>query len=520
MLYPSIVNEGKVIFPESYSKSSGKIMVLEVDVIKLARLALGNRISKAILKRLTSKCPHGYRSRLEHILELLVSEEGGKKAFSLSCIFDYYLFKVLLGISIKLLRVSKDEFQIALKDPAVRRGIGVVFKSLVIYGVTTPQRLYTPFVIVWNFTNACNLRCKHCYQSASTSLPNELSYEEKLKVLKELDEIEVPLIALSGGEPAIHPHFIDIIREGARRGIYMAVATNGIPFSRMEFAERAVRAGLRYAEVSIDSVDPLKHDEFRGVKGAWELAIQGIRNLVKLGISVGIATTLTKLNYKEIRDMVKLGEELGVTRVVFFNFIPTGRGKDIAKLDLTPEEREEALKQIYYESTRSSIEVVATAPQLARVSWQLSSGIGVTPTHFTVPKSKSLKNLAEFVGGCGAGRIYAAIQPDGKVTPCVFMPIVIGDLRKESFSDVWRSNEVLKKLRDKDLLKPPCGECPYKYICGGCRARAYAYFSDYLAPDPGCLRAALVSPALREVYEGKEEEIAIPSKVSIKLRSC
>jgi len=378
-------------------------MVLEVDIIKLARLALGNRISRALLKRLTNKCSHGYESKLKHILELLASEDTTKGISILGCILDYYLFKVLLEISIKLLGINKDEFKKALKDPAIRRGIEVVFRSLVIYGVTTPQKLYTPFVIVWNFTNACNLKCKHCYQSASTPLPTELSYEEKMRILRELDEMGIPLIALSGGEPAIHPHFIDVIREGAKRGIYMAVATNGIPFSNMEFAERAVKAGLRYAEVSIDSIDPLKHDEFRGVKGAWDLAIQGIRNLVKLGISVGIATTLTKLNYKEIRDIVKLGEELGVTRVVFFNFIPTGRGKDIMKLDLTPEEREEALRQIYYESTRSSIEVVATAPQLARVSWQLSSGTGVTPTHFTVPKSKSLKNLAEFVGGCGAG---------------------------------------------------------------------------------------------------------------------
>ncbi len=484
-------------------------MVLEVDVIKLARLALGNSISRALLKKLSEPCPHGYRSKLQHILELYASDEA-PKITTFTCILEYYLFKVLLDISMRLLRVSKEEFNFAIKDPAVRRGIEVVFRSIVMYGVTTPQRLVSPFVIVWNFTNACNLRCKHCYQAASRPLPNELRIHEKLRILEEIDEVGVPLLALSGGEPTIHPDFMRIIEEGAKRGLYMAVATNGIAFSRMDFAERVVKAGLRYAEISIDFADPDKHDEFRGVKGCWDMAIKGVKNLVKLGISVGIATTVTKLNYKEIRKIVRLGEELGVTRVVFFNFIPTGRGRDIVKLDLTPEEREEVLKEIYQEATRSSIEVVATAPQLARVSWQMSSGANVSPTHFTIPKSKSLKSLAEFIGGCGAGRIYAAIQPDGKVTPCVFMPIVVGDLRKERFTDIWRNSKVMNDLRDKNLLKPPCGTCPYRYICGGCRARAYAYFDDYLAPDPGCLRATIVDPQIRKVFE--EDKIQLYAK--------
>ena len=311
--------------------------------------------------------------------------------------------------------------------------------------------------------------------------------------------MEIPLIAFSGGEPTIHPDFIPMVREATRRGIYVAVATNGLAFASESFTDKALKAGLKYVEVSLDSTDPKVHDEFRGVKGAWELAVKGIKNVVKHGgASTGIAMTLTKLNKDQIGDMVRLGEELGVTRVIFFNFIPTGRGKENVDLDLTPEEREEALKWIYRESRRSSVQVVSTAPPLARVSWQMSQGEDVLPTHFTVPRSQTLRSLAEFIGGCGAGRIYAAIQPDGRVTPCVFMPIVVGDLRKQTFKDVWENSDVMLKLRDKDLIKPPCGECPYRYICGGCRARAYSYHGDYLAPDPGCLRGLMVSRGVRE----------------------
>ncbi|MEM1676345.1 MAG: SPASM domain-containing protein, partial [Nitrososphaerota archaeon] len=208
--------------------------------------------------------------------------------------------------------------------------------------------------------------------------------------------------------------------------------------------------------------------------------------------SVGIAMTVTKLNFKEVEEMVKLGEELNVKRVVFFNFIPTGRGKEITELDLSPREREEFLQKIYELSCKSRIQVASTSPQLARVSWQMSSGMQCIPTHFTPPKSQSLKALAEFIGGCGAGRIYAAIQPDGKISPCVFLPIIIGDLRKENFQEIWNNSIVLRKLRNRDLLEKPCGECPYRYVCGGCRARAYGYFGNYLAPDPGCLRGQMI----------------------------
>ncbi len=354
----------------------------------------------------------------------------------------------------------------------------------------------------------CNLRCIHCYQRADRALPDELSLTEKMKLVDELDKLGVAAVALSGGEPTIHPHFLKIIHELSSRGIYTAVATNGMRFADKDFTLKTIKAGINYVEVSIDSVDPDLHDKFRGVKGCWDLAIKGIKNLVEHDISVGIATTVTKINYKEIHDMVKLAEELGVNRVVFFNFIPVGRGRDIINLDLSPEEREEVLRLIYYEAKRSRVQVVSTAPQLARVAYQLSGGKNVTATHFVAPSDISLKALAEFIGGCGAGRIYMAIQPNGYVTPCVFMPIIVGSIREESLEKIWLHSTVMRDLRNRELLKLPCGECPYKYVCGGCRARAYAYFNDYLQYDPGCLRAKLViSERTKQGYDS----ITIPS---------
>ncbi|MCS7126462.1 MAG: radical SAM protein [Aigarchaeota archaeon] len=467
-------------------------MPLDVDLLSLARNLLNNPFTRSILRKLAEEDLHGYRSKLDHALTLIAGESS-KIGISLECIINYKLFKALLTIAFKRMKIDEDEFRMVLRDPSFRRGLEIVFRSLMIYGVTLPQRLCTPFLIVWNFTNACNLKCKHCYQNASTPLPNELSLEEKLDVLNQLDEIGVPLIALSGGEPTIHPDFLKIVEEGSKKGIFMAVATNGIRFSCEDFAEKALRAGLKYVEVSLDSVDPEIHDEIRGVKGAWERTIKGIRNLVRMNASVGIAMTVNRLNFKEVEEMVKLGEELNVKRVIFFNFIPTGRGKEIAQLDLTPHQREELLRKVYEMASKSRIQIASTAPQLARVSWQMSGGEECIPTHFTPSRNYSLRVLAEFIGGCGAGRIYAAIQPDGKVTPCVFLPLIIGDLRDSKFQDLWNHSPLLRTLRNKNLLKYPCGGCSYKYICGGCRARAYGYFNDYLAGDPGCLRGLHIS---------------------------
>ncbi len=397
------------------------------------------------------------------------------------------LLDAVIDAGIRMLGGDVNEVRKALRDPALRRGVATVLKGLGIYGVTVPQKMPAPFLIVWNFTNMCNLRCRHCYQRADKPLPDELSLREKLRVVDELDRAGVAMVALSGGEPTIHPDFLTIIHELSRRGIYTGVATNGWRFADIDFLAKAVKAGLNYVEVSVDSAKPHRHDWFRGVNGAWERAVKALENAVKLGVNHAMAVTVTKMNVDEVEDILDLAESIGVKRVVFFNFIPVGRGEEIVNLDLDPLEREEFLRTIYREMKRRKLEIVSTAPQYGRVAIQLSGGEDVAPTHFCVASDPVTKAVAEFVGGCGAGRIYAAIQPNGDVSPCVFMPIVVGNLRRRSFIDIWNNTPLFHKLRNRELLWGFCGKCPYKYVCGGCRARAYAYFNDVTAPDPGCI---------------------------------
>jgi radical SAM protein with 4Fe4S-binding SPASM domain len=123
--------------------------------------------------------------------------------------------------------------------------------------------------------------------------------------------------------------------------------------------------------------------------------------------------------------------------------------------------------------------------------------------------------IAEFIGGCGAGRIYAAILPEGTVTPCVFLPIPVGNIREKPFAEIWSKNPLLNALRNKDNLKGFCRKCPYRNVCGGCRARAYGYFGDPLEVDPGCIYNYSAWRRLKESTIREREDAAHTIKPKI-----
>ncbi|RLE84968.1 MAG: radical SAM/SPASM domain-containing protein [Thermoprotei archaeon] len=460
-------------------------MPSDLNIYKFIGVTFGSKISRALLSVLLRKT-HDRRTRLYHALTAFA---GLERPSGLGCWIDYLVLRTLIDVSSRVMR-SKSElegFRKYLARPSVRRALVSVIRGIVRYGVTTPQMLDAPFLVVWNFTNMCNLRCKHCYQRADKPLPDELTLEEKLELVRQLDEAVVAAIAFSGGEPLIHPHFLKVASEVSRRGIYVAVATNGTAITE-SMASKMRKAGVEYVEVSLDAANPSLHDKFRGVKGAWRAAVNGIENAVRAGFLTAIAMTVTKYNLGEVTKVIDLAEELGVDRVVFFNFIPVGRGEEMAKLDISPEEREELLKYLYEETKRRRVLLVSTAPQYSRVSLQLSGYSYVSPTHFALERSDGLVYLANYIGGCGAGRIYCAVQPNGDVTPCVFMPgLVVGNVREKKFKEIWDRSRVMLELRDRERLKPNCVDCKFKYVCGGCRARAYAYTGDVLGPDPGCI---------------------------------
>ena len=461
--------------------------------IQMLKSFLDRKPVRAILSLMTHACPKDRKSFLETALELIsgVREE----ACFLCTHVATPLVRWALSTSCRHLNTDLKKLKETLKLSYWRRGIVSVLKGIAKFGVRRPFTPGAPILVVWNFTWACNLRCKHCYAKAGPRpRPNELSTSETLRTVHMLADAGVTIIALSGGEPLMRKDAYKVLELARDYGIYTAIATNGTLITR-EVAKRLKELDLLYVEISVDGARPETHDEFRGIPGAFEMAMRGVRNCVEAGIWTQVAMTITRDNVAELPAVIELCERLGVQGLTCFNFVPTGRGVAITDRDLSPEEREEVLRYMIREVLKGrELQIVSTAPQYARVALQVEEAMRtgrelVVPMHFWNPRfSREVASITEFIGGCGAGRFYCALDPDGTITPCVFMPVKVGSVRElGDFEEFWDTCPVFWDLRDRDKLKPHCGECEYRFVCGGCRARAYGYFGDYLAPDPGCI---------------------------------
>ena len=471
-----------------------------IPTLETLKFAMNNPFSQCVLRYGSKFCKECSESRLEHALEIF---SGTSHPFK-NCKTYSFLVKMLIKSGGRIFGVNEEsQFREYFMDPTVRRGLTSVLRGIAKYGITKPQLLDAPFLVVWNFTNACNLNCKHCYQSAGERASDELTTEERLRAVEEMEKSGVVAIAFSGGEPLMSRDFFEVATKAKERGMYVALATNGTLITE-KIAKKLKDVGVDYVEISLDSSNPERHDAFRGIPGSFDRTLRGIRNCIDEGIFTCVATTVTKVNLYEIPEIIDLAEKLGAKRFMAFNFVPAGRAEDAVDLDLTPEQREDLLRYLFMQNGTRKIQILSTAPQFARVSLELSGGKIVAPTHMYIGQAYwGLKTLAEFIGGCGAGRLYCALQPNGDVSPCVFMPgVMVGNVRKTPFMDIFHQSEVMEKLRDRSLLKGNCGTCQYRYVCGGCRARAFGYFRELSAPDPGCVR--------NNEHNSKAERKAVP----------
>ncbi len=446
--------------------------------------------TRKMLKLSLKKCGACDRTILETALDNYVGKTDEKCKCS-------GFYSRIIGFWIDFLRrslaISREKVEKLLADPYARRAIITLVRSFSHFGIKKPLSIYAPFLVVWDFTHKCNLSCKHCYSNSGATHETELTTEEALGVVDQLVDAGVIALAFSGGEPLSRKDFFEVASYAAKRGLYVSVATNGTLLTK-ENVWKLKQAKINYVEVSIDGATANTHDSFRGVPSAFSKAVAGLKNCAEVDLCVCIATTATKSNIDEMPEILDLAEEIGAERFTYFNFIPTGRGKEHYDQDLSPEEREKLMLYLLDRMSKGyKVTILTTAPQLARVALQCQ-GPGDTATmsmaHMqTVKVSKKAVPLADFIGGCGAGRLYCSLSPQGDVHPCVFLPINVGNLKKEKFVDIWLNSKLFNALRNRDNLKGPCGKCHYKYICGGCRARANAYRRDIMASDVGCILA-------------------------------
>lgn len=321
-------------------------------------------------------------------------------------------------------------------------------------------------IIAWEVTAACNLACMYCRASASASPDEaELSTEEAEGFIDQVAPLR-PMLIFSGGEPLLRPDIFGLADYARSRGIRVSLATNGTLLTP-EAVERIKRAGIMRVSISLDGPSPEVHDASRG-PGSFDLAAQGIGNL-RGEVDFQINMTITKDNLDEVSATMDLAEEFGAVAFHLFFLVPTGRGREEDLV--TPEEQDAILRRVAEEGRRRKIEVKVTcAPQYGRVVREV----------LTEAERKEIVGSA-----CLAGTAFVFVSRTGDVSPCGYLPIVAGNVREESFPEIWENSPVFLDLRRRELLGR-CGRCSYRRVCGGCRARAYAATGDYLESDPLC----------------------------------
>jgi radical SAM protein with 4Fe4S-binding SPASM domain len=315
-------------------------------------------------------------------------------------------------------------------------------------------------IVAWETTSACNLRCSYCRARAKAEPDlDELSTKEALDLIDEVAPLK-PLLILSGGEPLLRPDIFLLARYAVSKGLRVSLATNGTLLTP-EIVDMIASSGVSRISISLDGVTPEEHDAARG-QGCYLQVMKGIENLCGR-VDFQINFTVTKRNARCILPIFDLADSLGAKALHFFFLVPTGRG---AEGDLiSPEMQEELLRQIDLERSKRTIEVQVTcAPQFARIARPGSGRRG---------------------GGCLAGTSFAFISRRGDVYPCGYLPALAGNVREQSFREIWENSVVFKALRERKL-KGKCGECSYRTACGGCRARAFAKNGDYLESDSMC----------------------------------
>ncbi len=234
------------------------------------------------------------------------------------------------------------------------------------------KKEYKPRLIFWEVTKGCNLRCIHCRATATELMsPRDLPTSNALNIISQIADFGNPILVLSGGEPLYRQDIFQLAEYATSRGLRAALATNGTLVTK-DIAEKIKNSGIKRVSISLDGVDATTHDTFRGIPGAFDAAIYGMRNLQELGVSVQINTTIARHNAHQLPDVLNLARRLGADALHTFLLVPVGCGVDIAAEQMVPpDEYERMLNWFYDQSLTGDIELKATcAPHYFRVQRQ------------------------------------------------------------------------------------------------------------------------------------------------------
>ena len=352
----------------------------------------------------------------------------------------------------------------------------------------------TPFIVIWEVTQACALACRHCRAEAiDVRDPAELTLREGKALIDQIAAMGTRVFVLTGGDPLQREDLESLIAHAKERGLRVGAipaATNRLTKQRVL---RLKSAGLDQMALSLDAASAASHDAFRGVDGAFERTMKGAQFAREAGLHLQVNTSFAAWNVDEFDALSELVERLGIAFWEVFFVIPTGRGAEMETL--TAEHYETIFAKLYALQARVSFIVKITEAPYYRV-FVVNEERRRNETAAGSIDARLRKLLAREIGprgsmgqatrGVNAGKGFMFISHTGEVYPSGFLPVTAGNIRQVSLDHLYRSSTVFKELRNNSLLKGRCGQCFHKDLCGGSRSRAFALTGDYLAADASC----------------------------------
>lgn len=345
-------------------------------------------------------------------------------------------------------------------------------------------------VVVWNSTRTCNLKCRHCYMSSDAKkYQNELTTAEAKQFIDDLADFNVPVLLFSGGEPLIRPDFFELADYAVKKGVRPTLSTNGTLITP-EVARKIKDIGVGYVGISLDGLREV-NDKFRGKAGAFEAAMNGIKNCVAVDQRVGLRFTINHHNIQELENIFDFIEEENINRVCFYHLVYSGRGNQMMDEDVTAEESRRAMDIIIRRT--HDFEERGLKKEILTVD-NHCDGVYMYLKALQEGKDELAQQIKKYIamnGGNRSGMAFAEVDPLGYVHPDQFTQHhTFGNVRERKFGDIWQdtTNPIMAGLKDrKPLLKGRCSKCKFLDNCNGnFRTRAEARTGDFWESDPSC----------------------------------
>ncbi len=333
-----------------------------------------------------------------------------------------------------------------------------------------------PAIAIWEVTRACDLCCLHCRASAIASRdPGELSTTEALGLLDQLAELMPGVLVLTGGDPLKRPDLFDIIVAAVKRGLSVAITPSVTPLLTAAAIRQLAASGISRIALSLDGPDPGTHDVFRGRPGAFDATMAAIESVRSVGLPLQINTSVNRGTVAKLRRTGNVVAQIAPVLWSVFFVVPVGRAA--AEQQMDAETCEGIFDYLYEWATTTGLAVKTTAaPAYRRVVLQRNADL------LRAGQTRRPRPM-----GVNDGKGFVFISHTGEVYPSGFLPLTAGNIRRTRVAELYRHHPLFVSLRDEDRLEGKCGVCPYRTVCGGSRARAYAATGNIFASDPSCV---------------------------------